>query len=262
MSRIVTLAERGRFLPERYRDTDWVAPNRIEECQTLALATPADVIAALSAAIGETRRARLDAVAASRLGGVVVALEDLHDPHNGGAVLRSCEALGIHEIHVIANSELFRTSSKVTQGCDKWLEVVSHTDTSQCLTQLKRRGFCIYAAVPGAKRSLEELDAQRPAVFLMGNEHNGLSQAARQQCDEEFSIPLHGFSESVNLSVATALIAYTHATRRRQAMGHVSDLDDAALLELRARYYFRDVRGATSMVRRYVAAKAKVPAHS
>lgn len=251
MSRVVHLSKTG-VLPERYLNTEWVAPGRDDENAALAIGTPAQIVEALGPGIGDARRARLDQVAATRLAGVAVVLEDLHDPHNGGAALRSCEAMGLHNVHVIAREERFRTSPKITQGCDKWLEVVQHTDATSCLTGLRQRGFRLYAAVPGAKQTLEELPPLPPAAFLIGNEHAGLSAEARAQCDAEFTIPLYGFSESVNLSVATALIVYTHCTRRRQALGRAGDLDEEQLLELRARYYARDVRSAPAQVRRFV----------
>lgn len=251
-------------LPQRYLNTDWLPPSRADEAAVLSLAPPALIIDALGPALEDGRRARLDGVAAARMAGVVVALEDLHDPHNGGAVLRSSEAVGIHEVHIIARREPFRTSSKITQGCDKWLDVVQATDTTASVQGLRRRGFRTYAAVPGAARRLEDLDPLVPAAFLIGNEHDGLSPEARAVCDEEFAIPLHGFSESLNLSVATALIVYTHTTRRRQALGRAGDLDADALLLLRARYYARDVRGALAIVRRRMrplsAASAPAPA--
>jgi tRNA (guanosine-2'-O-)-methyltransferase len=155
-------------------------------------------------------------------------------------------------VHIVQQSERFRTSSKVTQGCDKWLEVREHASTEECLQRLKQRGFRLYAAVPGAQKALEELDPLEPAAFLLGNEHAGLSAVAKSGCDAEFAIPLYGFSESLNLSVATALIVYTHCTRRRQALGAVSDLDEAQLTELRARYYARDVRSAAAIVRHHL----------
>ncbi len=146
-------------LPLRYQGTEYVAQNRGEEREALRLASPVEIIEALSPVIGEARRARLDQVAASRLSGVVVVLEDLHDPHNGGAALRSCEAVGISEIHGIERVERFRTSSKVTQGCDKWLDVVQHRETAPCLDELRARGFALYAAIPSATTRLARLSA-------------------------------------------------------------------------------------------------------
>lgn len=207
------------------------------------------VIAALSPHLGDERRAKIDRVAAARLGGLVVVLEHLHDPHNGAAALRSCEAAGVREVRIVGAS--FRASERVTQGCDKWLDLGRDDSIDACAAALKARGFRLYAAVPGAALSLHQLDPLQPAAFVMGNEHEGLTAAARAVCDVEFAIPMHGFSQSVNLSVATALCVHTHAERRRRALGRDGDLDDAALLALRADYYRRDLRGADAIIARH-----------
>jgi tRNA (guanosine-2'-O-)-methyltransferase len=213
-------------------------------------AEPQDILDALAPHLGDERRAKIDRVAASRLGGLVVVLENLHDPHNGGAALRSCEAVGVLEMRIVGAG--FRFSERVTQGCDKWLNVGRDDGIESCAAELKRRGFRLYAAVPGAPVALEELDPLVPAAFVVGNEHEGLTAPARAACDVEFAIPMHGFSQSVNLSVATALCVYTHAQRRRQALGRAGDLDEAALLRLRADYYGRDLRGAEAIVARWL----------
>src|ERR1700690_2459765 len=87
---------------------------------------PARACSALGPLLLAERRARIDAAAASRLGGLRVVLENLHDPHNGAAVLRSAEAFGAQRVDVIESGKPFRFSSTVTQGCDKWIEVVRH----------------------------------------------------------------------------------------------------------------------------------------
>jgi tRNA (guanosine-2'-O-)-methyltransferase len=212
-------------------------------------------IAALRAVLGEARAARLDQVAAARLAGLAVVLENLHDPHNGGAALRSCEAVGVLEVRIVGLS--LRFSERVTQGCEKWLDLVEDRDVESCAAALRARGFRLYAAVPGAKRRLEELDALTPAAFLVGNEHAGLTDRARALADEEFAIPLAGFSQSVNLSVATAITVYTHAQRRRAALGRDGDLEGGALDDLRARYYHRDVRGADAIIARHLREQAR-----
>jgi tRNA (guanosine-2'-O-)-methyltransferase len=100
---------------------------------------------------------------------------------------------------------------------------------------------------------IEAIDPLAPAAFLIGNEHEGLSSAARALCDFEYALPMHGFTESVNLSLATALTIYTHARRRRQALGRAGDLDEMATERLRASYYARSVDGAAAVVRRHAA---------
>src|SRR5947207_4166263 len=115
------------------------------------------VVDALGPHLGDERRDKIDRIAAGRLGGLVVVLEKLVDPHNGGAALRSCEAIGVREVRVVGTS--FRFSERVTQGCDKWLDIVRDEGIERVAADLKARGFKLYAAVPGATTSLEELDA-------------------------------------------------------------------------------------------------------
>src|ERR1700690_4482477 len=102
---------------------------------------PARACSALGPLLLAERRARIDAAVAARLGGLRVVLENLHDPHNGAAVLRSTEAFGIQRVDVIESFEPFRFSSTVTQGCEKWLDVVRHKTLDAAIAALRRDGF-------------------------------------------------------------------------------------------------------------------------
>jgi tRNA (guanosine-2'-O-)-methyltransferase len=221
----------------------------------LASADPATMIAALAPLLLDERRARIDAAVAARLGGLRVVIENLHDPHNGAAVLRSAEAFGIQRVDVIESTERFRFSSTVTQGCEKWLDVVRHKSLDEAIASLRRDGFVVYAAVPGSKTSVDDLDFARPAAVMMGNEHEGLTGAAIDAADRVFGIPMAGMTASLNLSVATALIAERAAAQRRRALRSEGDLGAAEQLALRARFYATSVRGADAVVSRYVAGR-------
>jgi tRNA (guanosine-2'-O-)-methyltransferase len=212
---------------------------------------PATVCAALAPLLLDERRARIDAAVAARLGGLRIVIENLHDPHNGAAVLRSAEAFGIQRVDVIEATERFRFSSTVTQGCEKWLDVVRHPTLDAAIAALRRDDFVIYAAVPGAEASVEDLNFSRPAAVMVGNEHEGLTGAAIDAADRVFSIPMAGMTASLNLSVATALIAAQAAASRRRFLRAEGDLDEAARLALRARFYAASVRGADAVVSRY-----------
>ena len=209
-----------------------------------AFADPAAVCATLAPLLLDERRARIDEAAAARLGGLRVVIENLHDPHNGAAVLRSAEAFGIQRVDVIESVEPFRFSSVVTQGCEKWLDVVRHPTLAEAVAAMRADGFALYAAVPDAAVTVDDLDFARPAAVMMGNEHAGLTSEAIAAADVVFGIPMPGMTRSLNLSVATALIAERAAQSRRRAIGKTGDLDDAAVLALRARFYAASVRGA------------------
>jgi tRNA (guanosine-2'-O-)-methyltransferase len=213
-------------------------------------ADPAAVCATLAPLLLDERRARIDAAAAARLGGLRVVIENLHDPHNGAAVLRSAEAFGIQRVDVIESVEPFRFSSDVTQGCEKWLDVVRHATLAEAVATLRADGFALYAAVPGAAATVDDLDFARPAAVMIGNEHAGLTGDAVTAADVVFGIPMPGMTRSLNLSVAAALIAERAAQLRRRAIARPGDLDDAAVLALRARFYAASVRGADMVLAR------------
>jgi tRNA (guanosine-2'-O-)-methyltransferase len=213
-------------------------------------ADPAAVCATLAPLLLDDRRARIDAAAAARLGGLRLVIENLHDPHNGAAVLRSAEAFGVQRVDVIESVEAFRFSSTVTQGCEKWLDVVRHPTLAAAAAALRADGFRLYAAVPGAAATVEDLDFARPAAVMIGNEHEGLTSDAVAAADAVFGIPMSGMTRSLNLSVAAALIVERAAQSRRRAISRPGDLDDAAVLALRARFYAASVRGADVVLAR------------
>jgi tRNA (guanosine-2'-O-)-methyltransferase len=198
------------------------------------------------------RRERIDAVLSLRLGGLRVAIENLHDPHNGAAVLRSAEAFGVQRVDVTESVKPFRFSGTVTQGCEKWLDIVRHPTHGEAVKTLRHDGFAIYAAVPGAAASLDDLDFGRRAAILVGNEQVGLSPEATASADACFGIPMAGMTRSLNLSVAAALITERAAERRRRALGVPGDLDARTQLVLRARFYAASVRGAEAVLARYL----------
>ena len=211
---------------------------------------PARVCEALAPLIADDRRDRIDEVLATRLGGLVLVLENLHDPHNGAAALRSCEAAGLQTVHAVEGIEPFRFSAKVTQGCERWLEIHRHKTTDAAVTALRNEGFRLAAAVPGALATLADFQWSQPYALWIGNEHEGLTPAARAACDVEFSLPMSGMTRSLNLSVASALAVFEAATRRRAALGRPGDLTPEEQARLRARWYIEDVRGADAVLRR------------
>jgi tRNA (guanosine-2'-O-)-methyltransferase len=197
--------------------------------------------------VSESRRARIETVLAGRLRSVEVAIEDPYDPHNAAAVVRSAEAVGAWAVHVIAASERILRAPGTTTGTHHWIETRHHTARDghsaldSFLADLDQSGMVLAGACVDATHMLDELPTDRPICLLFGNEHDGLSQAAQAACSVRFRIPIHGFAESYNLSVAAALSLYSFTTRRRAALGRSGDLDDESLALERARWYMRSV---------------------
>lgn len=212
-----------------------------------------NVVEALREFVSDARQAKIDAVLAARLGKLTVVIENLHDPHNGAAALRSVEGFGLCELHVVEAAEPFRFSSKVTQGCEKWVELHRYPTFAACAAALHARGFGLWAALPPTPGTptvdVGTLDVSRPVALVFGNEHAGLTPEAAALCDGRFSIPMTGMTGSFNLSVSVALSVYDCARRRRALVGG-GDLSDPERATLRERWYKLSVDAADAILRR------------
>ncbi len=161
------------------------------------------------------RTARVQRVVAQRTRSLVVVLEDLEDPHNVAAVLRTCESFGVQEVHAIAKSYSFHPNSKISQGAEKWLDLHLYREPERCLSLLKRRGYLLCAThLSEGAVSLLDLPADRPLALVFGTEKVGVTSAVLSACDVRFKIPMMGFSQSFNISVAAA-ICLSHLVFRR-----------------------------------------------
>jgi tRNA (guanosine-2'-O-)-methyltransferase len=197
---------------------------------------------ALRGMLTEHRRERIDHVVRRRMRTLTVVVEDLRDPHNQAAVLRTAEGLGLLTAHVVdtpdqhGRTDTFDPARGITKDADKWMAIRKHKQVAPCVDELKAQGFAIYAGALDAKSvSLYDLDVTRPCAFVFGNEHRGVSPALRERADRLFAIPMRGFVESFNVSVAAA-ICLSHAVHAREAAGLVSDLSDEEREALREEY--------------------------
>jgi tRNA (guanosine-2'-O-)-methyltransferase len=211
---------------------------------------PDAVCAALAPMLTPERIARIDAVLAARLQSVVTCVEDTYDPHNAAATIRTTEALGLGELHVIEPQGRFSAARGVTRGAHKWIDMQRWSRAEDAVAALHARGFAVYATLPGAAHTIEDVDVTRPIAVAFGNEHAGLSDAAIAACDGSLGVPMYGFTESFNLSVTVALAMSRIATRRRQAIGTMGDLPEARRRELRARWFALKIRGAVGVLER------------
>ena len=170
----------------------------------------------------EKRLNKLRRVAERRQSGFTVVVEDVFDPHNLGAISRSCDAFGIQEINVIFEEqpafdpkEVGKNSSTAT---NKWLSYRIHNDTEQALRTLKREGWLVVATVlDPAAEPIHEVDLCQPQIALLfGNEKTGLSSRAIALSDKQVTIPMLGIAQSMNVSVSAALAIYEVTRQRRE----------------------------------------------
>ncbi len=160
------------------------------------------------------RKRRMELTASLRTNRLRLVLQDVHHPHNVSACLRSAEAFGIQNVHVINRGEPFKASS-VAKGVDRWLHINKHTDIESCVHELRKQSFKIASAMPNPTNctSLYELPLDQPLALVFGNEHEGMSEDFKPHVDYFFTIPMYGMVESMNISVCAAITM--HDLRQR-----------------------------------------------
>lgn len=173
--------------------------------------------------MNERRKQKILAVVQQRLTGLRVVLEDIHDPHNAAAILRTCDALGIQTVYFIFDKETPYNPKKIgkatSSSANKWLDFRVFNSAAQCMSALKKNGYTIIATA-----LTKQAEALPTAVFnekrialLVGNEKEGLSQYAIAHADRTITIPMRGFVQSLNVSVATAIVLW-EITKQRSSM--------------------------------------------
>lgn len=173
--------------------------------------------------ITDERLAKFSRVAAARQD-MTVIIENVHDPHNIGAVMRTCDSVGIQEIYILyteehLNEEHLNKVQGSSTGVRKWLHVHFYRDVEACFKAVKEKYDVVLAThLDHESKSLYELDLTKKVALLFGNEHEGISEKSLQHTDGNFIIPQFGMVNSLNISVACAVTLY-EAARQRIAAG-------------------------------------------
>jgi len=206
----------------------------------------------LSQFLTPERLARIETVLSGRTRNLSLVLEDVTDPHNVAACLRSAEALGVQDVHVIAGRSSFGAAHKVTQGTDKWLTLRTHRSPADCVKTLKSHGMTLaVGALDERAVPIQDLDFSRPVALAFCNEHSGVSSELLALADHVFYIPMLGFAQSFNISVASAIGLYFAVSRRVKIFGTNGDLPEEDLTSLRALWIHKSVPLADAMLDRY-----------
>jgi tRNA (guanosine-2'-O-)-methyltransferase len=190
------------------------------------------------------RKARIDEVVANRTRTLTVVLEAFCDTQNVNAVLRTCEAFGIQEVHAVEGPmKRWDRNKKISQNADKWLDVRRWRSSAECFADLRARGFAIYVTHLGAaSRALGELSFAGKVALVFGNESRGASDEAVRLADATFAIPMRGFVQSFNVSVAAAIALAKAVERREIERGRHGDLAEDEAAALRERFYLLAVK--------------------
>jgi len=215
-----------------------------------------DLIKLLESFVTEERKKLLSSVLKERTRYITVVLEDIFQPHNASAVLRTCDCFGIQDVHIIENKNKYNINPDVTMGSDKWLNIKKYNamsdNSSAAINSLKDTGYRIVATTPSGKNtSLEKFDLTKGKVALFfGTELNGLSDFVLKNADEHLFIPMYGFTESFNVSVSAAIILnYLTFQLRNSSIQWKLTRDES--LEVKFNWLKRSVRNSENIVKKY-----------
>ena len=202
----------GRFLSDQWPEQLKIAENGY---------VPQQIVNTFVSLITEERLEKIQKIVPQRSSSFIPVLENIYDRGNISAVMRSAEAFGFYEMHIIEGSEKFKESARVTQGADKWLNIYRWSNTTETLSFLKSRHVKIYATHL-SKESIEIQDIPRSSgqqvALIFGNEKEGVTDQALEYCDGNILIPMKGFTQSFNISVATAL-CFQEAAKQAETIG-------------------------------------------
>ena len=166
------------------------------------------------------RRALFQKVIEQRTNHFTVVTEDVYQLHNTSAVVRSCDVFGIQNLHVVEEVNLKRIDREIAMGAQKWVDVNRYTSTADCIQSLRKNDYKIIATSPHKGHPVQDFDISQPAAFFFGTEKKGLSEEVLKEADGFISIPMVGFTESLNISVSAAIILQELTARLRR-----SDID-------------------------------------
>jgi len=170
----------------------------------------------------ERRTKKIRDVLERRQPDLTLVMENIHDPHNVSAMLRSADAVGIHEVQLVYTTQKFpRIGSKSSSSANKWIGRRKFSSIDECYETLRTEGFQIIATkLDESARQLYEFDLTRPTAFVFGNEHAGVTETAADQADATVYIPMMGMIQSLNVSVACAVTIYEALRQRMHAGGY------------------------------------------
>ncbi len=196
-----------------------------------------ELINYLSQFISESRRAKFDEVLNFRTRHITIVLEDLYQPHNASAVLRSCDIFGIQDIHIIENKHAYTVNKDIAMGSPKWLNLHKYRNKENnslaCINTLKEKGYRIIATSPNESAcTIDDLPVDKPLALFFGTELTGISETVVDHAEELVKIPMYGFTESFNISVSAALClrSLTEKLHKSEVNWHLNDDEKEELL--------------------------------
>lgn len=166
----------------------------------------------------DRRKALFKEILSKRTRHFTVVTEDVYQLHNTSAVMRTCDVFGIQDLYVVEEKLGKRIDKEIAMGAQKWVTLQRKNNIKECMVDLRQQGYQLIATTPHDNSTyLHEFDVNKKAAFFFGKESEGLSDTVLDAADGFLKIPMHGFTESLNISVSAAIILQHVVTRLKQS---------------------------------------------
>jgi tRNA (guanosine-2'-O-)-methyltransferase len=211
----------------------------------------------LSQFISDHKKEFVEKVLNARTRNITVVLEDIFQSQNASAVIRTCECMGIQDVHIVENITKYSINPRVLKGSNKWIDIIHHrakakNNTETVFQQLKDAGYKIMITDPGQDGiSIEDINVQEKIALVFGNELRGISKEALALCDQKVRIPMYGFTESLNISVSVAICLNTILTKLHAGKVFIG-LSELEKEVLKLKWYRKIVRKSDLIEREFL----------
>jgi len=205
--------------------------------------------------ISDNKKSRIEEVLDFRTHHLTVVLEDIYQPQNASAIVRTCDIFGIQDLHIIENKNYYELNPEVVKGSSKWVSMHRYNtlenNTAKCLERLKKNKYRILATSPGAESlSINDVPLDQKTALVFGTEYTGVSDTVKEYADDMVTIPMFGFTESFNVSVSAALCLNALITKMHASQTNWR-LTEAEKVSLRLAWYRNIVVNAELYEKRF-----------
>ncbi|MEN8239751.1 MAG: RNA methyltransferase, partial [Actinomycetota bacterium] len=219
-----------------------------------AVIDPDMIVSILAPQMSPSRKETVERVLAMRSDSLTVVVEGMVDLGNVSAVMRTADGFGVQSVHAIDTADIYKRSRRTTRGADKWIDRYRWADVRSCFDYLRARQYRIIVAdVSEGAVPIGDVDLTQRSALVFGNELEGVSDEARQMADVAATIPMAGFADSFNISVAAAVTLYEAQRQRRDRFGTSGDLSESDIARIRAVWYLKSVRASRLHIERALA---------
>lgn len=209
--------------------------------------------------VSDHKKEFIEKVLGERTRHLTVVLENIYQSQNASAAVRTCECMGIQDIHIVENTARYQLNVRVLKGADKWLNLERYrskgaNNTEACFDHLRKQGYRILVADPAEDGiSIDKVDVvSNKLALVFGNELNGASPYALEQGDQKVKIPMYGFTESLNISVSVAICLNTLLSKLRQSQQGSIGLTENEKQMIKLSWYRKIVRRSDLLEREFL----------